>query len=476
MAIKSLSSPNSVLGIFLYMQPQKFSLMLDSVRRLMRGGATARALNVLRKGRPADVAQVLQALTDLDRKSVFAALAKSETALAAASLSELSPAAGVELLITLQPEGIAQVLQELPSDDAAEFISGLPESLREQLLDLMKVEVSTDVQELLSFAEGTAGRIMTPDVFSLNEDLTVGEAISAIQHASSDIELVFYLYIIDDRNHLVGVSSLRQLLLVPPTTPLKKIMSTDVISVGTNTDQEEVARVVARYNLLGVPVVDNEHKLVGVVTVDDVIDVIREEATEDIYALSGVSSEEGIQSSPFRSVRLRLPWLMVNLATAILAASVINAFEATIKQVVVLAALQSIVAGMGGNAATQTLAVIVRGLALGEVTLENSRRVLLKEILVGMANGLANGIIAAFVVLLWFGFSPKMFIIGGIIAAALIINLLIAAIAGTVIPLLLKKLKADPALASSVFVTTCTDVGGFLSFLGLATLLLRYLK
>ncbi len=458
------------------MQPQKFSLMLDSVRRLMRGGATARALNVLRKSRPADIAQVLQALSDLDRKSVFAALAKSETALAAASLSELSPAAGVELLTTLPPEGTAQVLQELPSDDAAEFISELPEDLREQLLDLMKVEISTDVQELLSFAEGTAGRIMTPDVFSLKEDLTVGEAISTIQHASSDIELVFYLYVIDDRGHLVGVSSLRQLLLVPPTTPLKKIMSTDVISVGTDTDQEEVAQVVARYNLLGVPVVDEEHKLLGVVTVDDVLDVIREEATEDIYALSGVSSEEGILSTPWRSVRLRLPWLMINLATAILAASVINAFEATIKQVVVLAALQSIVAGMGGNAATQTLAVIVRGLALGEVTLENSRRVLWKEVLVGVANGLVNGLIAALVVLVWFGFSPKMFIIGGIIAAALIINLLIAAIAGTVIPLLLKKLRADPALASSVFVTTCTDVGGFLSFLGLATLLLKYLK
>lgn len=458
------------------MQPQKFSLMLDSVRRLMRGGATARALNVLRKGRPADVAQVLQALSDLDRKSVFSALAKSETALAAASLSELGLVQAVKLLTTLPPEGIAQVLQELPSDDAVEFMSEFSEELREQLLNLMKVEASTDVQELLSFAEGTAGRIMTPDVFALKEELTVGEAISAIQHASSDIELVFYLYIVDDRNHLVGVSSLRQLLLVPPTTPLKKIMSGDVISVNTDTDQEEVAQIVARYNLLGIPVVDAEHKLVGVVTVDDVLDVIREEATEDIFALSGVSSEEGILSTPLRSVRLRLPWLMINLATAILAASVINAFEATIKQVVVLAALQSIVAGMGGNAATQTLAVIVRGLALGELTLENSRRVLLKEILVGISNGLVNGIIAALVVLIWFGFNSKMFIIGGIIATALIINLLIAAVAGTVIPLLLKKLKADPALASSVFVTTCTDVGGFLSFLGLATLLIKYLK
>jgi magnesium transporter len=458
------------------MQSQKFVLMLDSVRRLIRGGAPARALNVLRKGRPADVAQVLHTLSDLDRRAVYAALARSDTELAAASISELSLEEGVDLLTELEPEEIAQVLQELPTDDAVLFIGRLPADLRERLLDLMKVEASTDVQELLSFPEGTAGRLMTPDVFALKEDLTAGEAISAIQHASRDVEMVYYLYVIDERKHLVGVLSLRHLLLVPPTTPLKKIMSTDVISVRADTDQEDVARIVARYNLLGVPVVDEEHKLLGVVTVDDVLDVIREEATEDLYALSGVHSEENALSAPGRSVRLRLPWLLVNLATAILAASVVHAFEETIEKVVVLAALQSIVAGMGGNAATQTLAVIVRGLALGEVTLENSRRVLLKEFLVALANGLVNGLVAGVVVLVWFGLTPRMLIIGGIIAVAMIINLIIAGIAGTLVPLVLKKLNADPALASTVFVTTCTDVGGFLSFLGLSTLLLRYLK
>src|SRR5262249_27508407 len=232
-------------------------------------------------------------------------------------------------------------------------------------------------------------------------------AISAIQGASRDVELVYYLYIVDDRNHLVGVSSLRQLLLVQPTTPIKKIMSTDVISVRTDDDQEEVARVVARYDLLGVPVVDEENKLVGIVTVDDVLDVIREEATEDIYALSGVRSEESVLGSPLRSVRLRLPWLLVNLGTAVLTSGVVHLFENTIKNVVVLATLMSIVPGMGGNAATQTLAVIVRGLALGEVTWENGRRVLLKELLVGFANGLANGLVVAVVVWVWFGFGSK---------------------------------------------------------------------
>jgi magnesium transporter len=457
------------------MQSQKVTLMLDSVRRLIRRGATLRAMNVLHKGRPADVAQVLHGLNELDRHAVFAALSQQDRELAAASLSELGVEEGIELLHTLSPEDIAQVLQELPSDDAAIFIEKFPEELRERLLDLMKIEASTDVQELLSFAEYTAGRIMTPDVFALTEELTVGEAVSAIQKASSDIELVFYLYIVDDRSHLVGVVSLRQLLLVPPTTPLKKIMSTDVISVRTETDQEEVARIVARYNLLGVPVVDEENKLVGVVTVDDVLDVIREEATEDIFALAGVSSDDSALSTPLRSVKLRLPWLMVNLATAILASTVVHLFEGTIAQVTVLAALMPIVAGMGGNAATQTLTVIVRGLALGEVTWENSRRVIVKEALAAFANGLATGLVAAVVIWLWYGANTKMAIIGGIIALAMINNMLIAGIAGTAIPLILKKLKADPALASTVFVTTCTDIGGFLSFLGLATLLLKFL-
>lgn len=458
------------------MQSQKVALMLDSVRRLIRRGATARAMNVLHKGRPADVAQVLHGLNDLDRHAVFAALSRSDRELAAASLSELGTEEGVDLLTALEPEAIAQVLQELPSDDAAVFISELPEAAREQVLDLMKVEASTDVQKLLGFAEGTAGRIMSPDVFALNEELTVGEAISAIQKASRDVEMFFYLYVVDERNHLVGVVSLRQLLLVPPTTPLKKIMTTDVISVRTETDQEEVSRIVARYNLLGVPVTDSENKLVGIVTVDDVIDVIREEATEDIFALSGVSTDDSAMSAPARSVRLRLPWLLVNLATAFLAASVVNLFTNTIGQVVILASLMPIVAGMGGNAAAQTLAVIVRGLALGELTLENSRRVLLKEFLVGLANGLANGFVAALIVYVWFGATTKTALIGLIIAMAMVNNMVIAGIAGTLIPLILKRLKADPALASTVFVTTCTDIGGFFSFLGLATLLLRFLK
>ncbi len=237
---------------------------------------------------------------------------------------------------------------------------------------------------------------MNPNVFALAEDLTAGEAITALQNAR-DVEMVFYLYVVDERRHLVGVVSLRRLLLVPPDTPLKRIMTTDVYSASVDTDQEEVARQVASYNLLAIPVVDAENKLVGVITVDDVIDVIKDEATEDLLRLAGVSKDDGVSTPALGSLRRRLPWLLVNLVTAFLAASVVGLFQGTIG-CVALAVFMPVVAGMGGNAATQTLAVIVRGIALGELTWINARQALIKEGWVGLGNGLANGLLGGLAV------------------------------------------------------------------------------
>jgi magnesium transporter len=248
-------------------------------------------------------------------------------------------------------------------------------------------------------------------------------------------------------------------------------MTTEVYSARVDTDQEEVARQVASYNLLAIPVVDLENKLVGVITVDDVIDVIKDEATEDVYRLAGVSVDDGVLSPPRESLQRRLPWLGVNLATAFLAASVVGMFQDTISQVVVLAAFMPVVAGMGGNAATQTLAVVVRGLAIGELTWTNARAALAKEGLVGLGNGIVLGVVAMAGAWLLSG----SLVLGGVLALAMIINMFVAAIAGTLIPLGLRALKVDPALASSVFITTLTDVFGFLSFLGLATIFLRFL-
>ncbi len=449
---------------------RRIDLVLDSVKRLLRIGASANLLNLLQKQHPADLAQVFSGLPDKDREAAFSLLAERNGRLAMEAISELGPEAGAALLATRSAEEIAKLAQEIPSDDAAALIDYLPEELSAAVLDLMRPKESGVVENLLEYDEQTAGRIMNPHVFALSEDMTVGEAITELQ-TNRDVEMVFYLYVVDERRHLVGVVSLRRLLLVSPETPLKRIMTADLISARADMDQEEVARQVASYNLLAIPVVDEENKLVGVITVDDVIDVIKDEATEDIYRLAGVSGDEKVFTPAGESLRKRLPWLGVNLATAFLAAAVVGLFTNTIDALPILAVFMPIVAGMGGNAATQTLTVIVRGIALGELSWANSRKALLKEAAVGIGNGLVLGIVAAGVAWATRG-DP---VLGLVLGAAMVINLFVAATAGVLIPLGLRAAKIDPALASSVFITTLTDVFGFFSFLGLATIFARYL-
>src|SRR5262245_12354189 len=450
------------------MAQRRLDVVLDSVRRLIRLGATSNLVNLLHKQRPADLAQVFGELGEKDRATSFSLLVELNSKLAMEALSELGPEGGAALLADRSAEEIARLLHDLPSDDAAAIIDNLPEPLSAAVLELIERRPGDVVGELLEYDEQTAGRIMNPKVFALSEDMTAGEAITTLQGAR-DVEMVFYLYVVDGRRHLVGVISLRRLLLVPPSTPLKRIMTTDITSVRTDTDQEEVARLVASYNLLAIPVVDEGNKLVGVITVDDVIDVIKDEATEDIYRLAGVSTDERVFTPATESLRKRFPWLLVNLATAFIAAGVVGIFQHTISVWVALAVFMPIVPGMGGNAATQTLTVIVRGLALGELTWSNARKALLKEIAVGIGNGLANGIVAGLVAWLFVG-QPAL---GLLLLAAMIVNLFVAGMAGTLIPLGLKALKIDPALASTVFITTFTDVCGFAAFLGLATMVLR---
>jgi len=449
---------------------RRIDLVLDSVKRLQRIGASANLLNLLQKQHPADLAQVFSELPDKDREAAFSLLAERNGRLAMEAISELGPEAGAALLATRSAEEIAKLAQEIPSDDAAALIDYLPEELSAAVLDLMRPKESGVVENLLEYDEQTAGRIMNPHVFALSEDMTVGEAITELQ-TNRDVEMVFYLYVVDERRHLVGVVSLRRLLLVAPETPLKRIMTADLISARADMDQEEVARQVASYNLLAIPVVDEENKLVGVITVDDVIDVIKDEATEDIYRLAGVSGDEKVFTPAGESLRKRLPWLGVNLATAFLAAAVVGLFTNTIDLFPILAVFMPIVAGMGGNAATQTLTVIVRGIALGELSWANSRKALLKEAAVGIGNGLVLGLVAAGVA--WGTRGDP--VLGLVLGAAMVINMFVAATAGVLIPLGLRAAKIDPALASSVFITTLTDVFGFFSFLGLATVFARYL-
>jgi len=450
---------------------RRIDLVLGSVKRLLRIGATANLLNLLQKQYPADLAQIFGELSDRDREAAFSLLVERNGRLAMEAAAELGPEAGALLLASRPAEEIARLAPEIPSDDAAALIDHLPEELSEAVLQMMRPKESGVVENLLEYDEQTAGRIMNPNVFALSEDMTVGEAITELQ-SNRDVEMVFYLYVVDERRHLVGVVSLRRLLLVSPETPLKRIMTADLISVRVEMDQEEVARQVAAYNLLAIPVVDEENKLVGVITVDDVIDVIKDEATEDIYRLAGVASDEHAFTPARESFRKRLPWLGINLVTAFGAAAVIAIFEDTIEALPIVAVFMGVVASMGGNAGTQTLTVVVRGIALGELTWSNSRKALLKEVLVGIGNGVVLGALGAAVVWALPWGSPML---GLVLGLAMVINLFVAAATGTLIPLGLRAANIDPALASSVFITTMTDVFGFLSFLGLVALFAEYL-
>ena len=448
----------------------KTPLLAETVRKLVSRGAFANAHRILEKLHPADVAQVLADLPEAYRLKTFRVVFQRDLNLAAAALGELGVERAARLVPRLEPAEISQLLQELDPDDAAEFLSELPEELREQVLRGMRTREASDVEDLLQYPEETAGRIMSPKVFSLPEDATIGETIARLQE-SPDVEMVFYIYVVDAHGTLVGVLSLRQLLQRRPEAPLSEVMVTDVLRVRTEMDQEEVAQLVASYNILAVPVVNQQGKLVGVITVDDVIDVIKEEATEDMYRMAGLGVSESVFTLAPRSIRMRIPWLAMNLATAFLAAWVVSLFEESIARFAILAVFMPMVPLLGGNAGNQTLTVMVRGIALGELSWKNSRQALLKELAVGSANGLVIGLLIAGFAWIWRG-DPR---IGLALAVAMVGTMVVAAVVGTLMPLTLRWLKVDPALASSVFVTTATDVTGFLLFLSIGVSALTHL-
>jgi magnesium transporter len=444
------------------------AITVPVVRKLLHRGARSRLARVLGKAHPVEVARLLSALRGSERAQAFSILLdEADVSHVADSISEMSPSDSIPLLGELAPDQIAKYLSEMSADDATSLASRLPDPLASQVLALMEAEPAADVRELLEHEERTAGRIMTRNYFALEEDVTISEAVAALQKRSEEFEMVFYVYVVDKRDHPVGVVSLRKLLTTHPATQLKRIMVQDVISVRTNADQEEVARLVSEYNLLAIPVVDEEDKLVGIVTVDDVIDVLQDEVAEDLLALAGVTAEERISTPALRSLRLRAPWLLINLATTFLPAYVISRFQPEIGKYAYLAALVTIPMGMGGNAATQTLTVIIRGLALRE--LPGVARVLGKQFVVDIGNGIINGLVAALIGLL----ISQNICIGLVLALAMLINMVVSGLAGTLVPVALKKMGIDPAVSSTVFVTTFTDVGGSLSFLGLATILLK---
>ncbi|MBI2217233.1 MAG: magnesium transporter [Candidatus Rokubacteria bacterium] len=441
--------------------------LVDSIKEMLEGGREERLADLLAETHAADVSVVLRELPLSDQVQVFRLLAPQQ---AGAVLSELDDPTLLELVRTLDEVEVSKILDQMPSDDVVEVVDELPPEQAEKILDLMEEEKSEEVQELLEYEEGTAGRLMSPDFIAVHEGATVAEAIEHIRKAASGDD-PFYLYVVDDHDHLVGVVPLHRLLTVDPTTPVRAVRREDVESVTVDTDQEEVARRVQRYDLREVPVVDNRGRLLGTIGIDDVIDVMSEEATEDIQRLGGVGGDETVLDSPRVVFRKRLVWRLINLGTALLAASVIGVFEPAIQALATLAIFMPIVASMGGIGTTQTATVVIRGMALGDFTAGLLARVLTKEVWLALTTGAANGLILALIAYLWKGQALLSVILG----AALLFNMVVAAVVGTLVPVALRTFRIDPAIASSVIITAFTDICGFFSFLGLATLLMSFL-
>ena len=441
--------------------------LTESVKELLGGGRDERLAGLLENAHAADISSVLRELPLPDQVRLFRLLSSQH---AGEVLSELDDPTQRELLRALDEQEVSRVLDQMPADDVVEVVEELPKEEAEKILDLMAEEKSEEVQELLEYREGTAGRLMSPNVVAVHEAATVAQAIEHIRKSKSGDD-AFYVYVVDDHDHLVGFVPLHRLLTADPRTPIHAIRNADVESVAVDTDQEEVARLVERYDLVQVPVVDASRRLLGAIGVDDVIDIIHEEATEDIQRLGGVAGDETVLDPPEAVFTKRLVWRLINLGTAVLAASVIGLFESSIRSLALLAVFMPIVASMGGIGTTQTATVVVRGIALGEVSRPVLGRVLWKELWLGLTTGAANGLVIAAIAYLWKG----QVLLSLILGVALLFNMLVAAVVGTLVPIALKAFRIDPAIASSVIITTFTDVFGFFSFLGLATVLIRFL-
>ncbi|MFA5517093.1 MAG: magnesium transporter [Desulfuromonadales bacterium] len=449
---------------------QKLQILLDTVRKLIRRGAFPNLSKVLAKTHPADIAHLFRYLELKDQRILFNLIENPETA--AYVLSEIDHATGAQLLEQIARETITEVLQEMPYDDAVDIIRNMPEELAEEILSSMQEEHSEEIEELLRYEEDTAGGIMATEIFSLEENLTAGMAIEALQQAQ-DVEMVFYLYVTDAHGHLVGVLSLRQLLTVPPSTKLKNIMIRDVISVRTDTDQEVVAQVVAKYNVLAIPVVDEENKLKGIITVDDIIDVMRQEATEDIYLMAGASEEELLYGNKsLKIARLRLPWLVTNLFGGVITGYLMWRFKVTLKEVIALISFIPVITGMGGNVGGQSATIVVRGFATGRIDFTTLRQVFFKELRVGMIMGGVCGVTVGLVALFWHGNAY----LGVVVGLAMVTAMTVAACMGVLAPSFFKKMGIDPAIASSPFVQTANDITGILIYFGMATLFISHLR
>jgi magnesium transporter len=383
-----------------------------------------------------------------------------------AALTEVDDTVREEILEELSAETVAEGVRELDSDDAVAILEDLPKEEQREILEQLPPRERVTLARNLLYPENSAGRRMQTEFIAVAPAWTVGQAIDYMRETPGLPDRFWELYVVDAEHKLMGAVALDRLLRTKRPVPMGELVDEELHSVRVTGDQEDVARLFERYDLVSAPVIDENGRLVGVITFDDIVDVIEEEAEEDIKALGGVRREEELSDPVWAIARGRFNWLLVNLATAFLASSVLGLFEGELQKMVALAVLAPIVASQGGNAATQTMTVAVRALATRELSEGNAGRIILREVMVGLVNGLAFAVIAGVAAVAWF----KVADLGLVIGLAMICNLLAAALGGILVPLVLYHFRADPAVSSGVFVTTVTDVVGFFSFLGIATL------
>ncbi|MBW2239099.1 MAG: magnesium transporter [Deltaproteobacteria bacterium] len=442
-------------------------ILVESVKRLLRRDATTRLRKIVKKTHAADLSLVFHSLSIPNQRRLFNLI--DEIEIKGEIFSNVDEDTFLNLIEGMKLDEMVEILDLMPKDDVADLLGHLPVEKSDAILELMKKESSEEVEGLLHYGDDTAGGIMVPDFIALREDTTAREAIESLQEEHLDVEMPFYLYVVDSNGKLIGVSSLRQLVVVPPTTPLKDFMTTDVFAVKTDMDQEEVAKIVARYDILAVPVVNDTNQLVGIVTVDDVIDIIREEATEDILKMAGVGGDEFVETqSVIRSTRIRLPWLSASFIGGIVAFFIIGHFEGSLKKVAYLAAFIPVIMGMGGNIGTQTSTIVVRGLATGRLNIRDTWQVVFKELMVGFILGAVYGVMIGMVAQL--RYSTAMVAVS--VGIAVTSSMIVAALVGSIVPMGFARINVDPAVATGPFVTTAIDIVSVYFYFQIATILL----
>jgi magnesium transporter len=439
--------------------------LIEQVKSLFEAGDRDTLKRLVDEMRAADLADLIEHLRPEERLFIFGLL---EPVGAGEVLVEIEPPVQERILRDLDNQAISEIVQELDSDDAADLVGDLPPERAREIIEAVEEDVSIELEKLLPFPDDTAGGLMALEFVAVRADTTIREAIETMREKREEVENLYFIWVVDDFGRLVGVISLKDLVLEPHDRKVSDIMNHKVISVHAQTDQEEVAHLVKKYNLVNIPVVDDHHRLVGRITHDDIIDVIEEEADEDISLMAGVIDQEIAEESPMRISRARLPWLIMGLFGGILAAAVINQFESSLEKVIALSFFFPVIMAMGGNTGTQAATVVVRGLATGDIGLVNVGKRLWVEMKVALINGVICGVLLGVIV----GFWLSDYGLGSIVTLSLILILLSSGLIGSAVPLTLKRMNIDPALATGPFVTTSNDILSLLIYLGLVTLFL----